>query len=328
MDLPASQDFSEEAQLLVAGLASKLSNAPPQGSTSVSTYDTAWTSMISKPISGHQQWLFPLSFSYIFQSQNADGGWGDLITGVEVDDILNSMSALLALLKHRHKNPVINGDTLPQDIDFRITDTVSWLERKLRTWDVEATDHVCFEMLVPMHLQLLREFGFEFPFPGLPFLMKLHDEKVSSFDFHKAYKAKDTFLYPLEAFIGVLDFDELKTQLKNGNFTSSPASTAAYLIHASVWDEEAENYLQAVYKNGEGNGTGGFPSAFPSEVIESSWMLSTLLEAGFTAANLGEDHTTVIGGYLEKTLTSSKGTLSGRYQMQMIQQKQSSHYPY
>ncbi|CAG8948914.1 hypothetical protein HYFRA_00002041 [Hymenoscyphus fraxineus] len=303
---PPPPALTEEAQLLVAGLASKLFNAIPHGSISVSTYDTAWTSMISKPISGNHQWLFPSSFSSILQSQNADGGWGDLITGVEVDDILNSMSALLALLKHRHQTPVVDGDTLPPDIDFRITDAVSWLERKLRTWDVESTEHVCFEMLVPMHLQLLREFGFEFQFPGFPFLMELHDEKVSNFDSHKA---KDTFLYPLEAFIGVLDFDELKMQLRNGSFMSSPASTAAYLIYASVWDEEAEEYLQTVYKNGSGNGTGEFPSAFPSELFESSWMLSTLLQSGFTTADLGGDQTTVIGEYLEKALTSSNGTV-------------------
>lgn len=53
---------------------------------------------------------------------------------------------------------------------------------------------------------------------------------------------------------------------------ASPSATAVYLIESSTWDDEAEAYLRTVFEHGAGQGDGGFPSAFPSEMFELSWV--------------------------------------------------------
>lgn len=45
---------------------------------------------------------------------------------------------------------------------------------------------------------------------------------------------------------------------------ASPSSTAAYLMHTTTWDNEAEDYQRHVISEGEGRGGGGVPSALPS----------------------------------------------------------------
>jgi hypothetical protein len=50
----------------------------------------------------------------------------------------------------------------------------------------------------------------------------------------------------------------------------SPSSTAAYLMHASVWDDEAEAYLRKVLKYSAGRGNGSVPCAWPTSVFEVS----------------------------------------------------------
>lgn len=132
------------------------------------------------------------------------------------------MSALLALLQHREAGVIVIGTRLLQDIDSQINNASSWVGKKLKRWTVDATDHVCFEMLVPLHLRLLHVFGFEFQFQGYPLLMELHAKKTAKFNTNMAYKAKGTFFHSLEAFIGVIDFDKMKAQLKNGSCMSSP----------------------------------------------------------------------------------------------------------
>lgn len=56
---------------------------------------------------------------------------------------------------------------------------------------------------------------------------------------------------------------------------ASPASTAAYLMNATPWDEEAEMYLRKAVKDGPGKGNGAVPSAFPTPIFEISWVRPT-----------------------------------------------------
>ncbi|KAM4055508.1 ent-kaur-16-ene synthase [Hirsutella rhossiliensis] len=67
---------------------------------------------------------------------------------------------------------------------------------------------------------------------------------------------------------------------------ASPSSTAAYLINASRWNEEAEAYLRHVVKAGTGHGDGGIPGTFPTTYFEYSWILATLLRSGFSKLDL------------------------------------------
>lgn len=98
---PTSEDMYLRARMPVERLANGCENFN-LGSATVSIYDTAWVSMIIRPIvSGDDeiQWLFPESFSFILDTQLPNGGWGSYLS---IDDgILNTMAAMLAILR-RH----------------------------------------------------------------------------------------------------------------------------------------------------------------------------------------------------------------------------------
>jgi hypothetical protein len=83
-----------------------------------------------------------------------------------------------------------------------------------------------------------------------------------------------TLIHTLEAFVGTLDFDQVKHhKMPNGSMLGSPSSTAAYLMNCSTWDDEAETYLRIVFEHHAYIGNrGGFPSAFPSTLFEISWV--------------------------------------------------------
>ena len=83
-----------------------------------------------------------------------------------------------------------------------------------------------------------------------------------------------TLIHTLEAFVGTLDFDKVKHhKMPNGSMLGSPSSTAAYLMNCSTWDPEAEAYLRTVFDHQSSVGNrGGFPSAFPSTLFETSWV--------------------------------------------------------
>ncbi|KAH6679215.1 hypothetical protein B0J14DRAFT_614498 [Halenospora varia] len=276
---------------------------------STSIYDTAWASMIIKNAKGKRQWLFPSSFDQILQQQKPEGGWERLHGEPEIDSILNSMSALLALLQHRKEYLKLHDAKAPKDLEARIEMASSWLEMKLNTWDIDGTDHVCFELLVPVHLKLLKEFGVTYDFPAHFRLMHLYQSKISKMDVNKMYANKGTFLHSLEAFIGLIDFDRMKDKKLNGSFMSSPASTSAYMIYATAWDRECESYLETVFVSGQGKGNGAFPSAFPSEIFELTWALSTLLESGFSRDELGESSLQTLGNSLRSKLEASGGVI-------------------
>ena len=85
------------------------------------------------------------------------------------------------------------------------------------------------------------------------------------------------------------------------------SSTAAYLMHGYPLDHEAEKYLRRAIILGQGRGSGGVPSAFPSTVFELTWTVSTLLEAGFSFEDLGSQGLTKIRRYLDIELSRGKG---------------------
>ncbi|KAM4061076.1 ent-kaur-16-ene synthase [Hirsutella rhossiliensis] len=117
--------------------------------------------------------------------------------------------------------------------------------------------------------------------------MAMNNEKMSRFKPESLYEQKpSSAIHSLEAFVGKIDFDQVSHHLWQGSMMASPSSTAAYLIHASHWDEEAEAYLRHVIKAGAGHGSGGIPGTFPITHFEYSWVLATLLRSGFSKLDL------------------------------------------
>jgi hypothetical protein len=256
--------------VLLGYLASGCSSPNGLGSMSICVYDTAWVAMISKVIDERRQWLFPLAFEYLLISQTADGGWG-CKTSDTVDVILNTMAALLALKKHQSK-PEYNG-VAESNLDDRLRRATCFLERKLDTWDIETTEHIGFEILIPAHLRLLADEGVSFTFPGLKALNRLNQQKLKNVSPEILYgNSPSTLIHSLEAFVGKIDFDKVKHRLVFGSMMASPSSTAAYLIHASQWNDEAEAYILSALEGGDRRGSGGAPNVFPITIFELTWV--------------------------------------------------------
>ena len=132
--------------------------------------------------------------------------------------------------------------------------------------------HVGFEILVPALLTMLENESIYLNFPGRKLLMELNAVKLGGINPEMLYETPTMLLHSLEAFIGTLDFDRVGHHKRFGSMMASPASTAAYLIHSSIWDEESEGYVRRVIFEGKGNGLGGVPSVFPTTIFEMTWV--------------------------------------------------------
>ncbi|RWA10591.1 hypothetical protein EKO27_g4513 [Xylaria grammica] len=282
----------QQAQSLVARLTNQCSDHNDFGSMSSSIYDTAWLAMVQKTSGNEVEWCFPECFEYIVKHQLPSGAWESYAT--PVDGVLNTAAALLALRKHLK--------TCPGNID--------WLERSIKaqealitmidSLDVETADQVGFEILIVQHIALLRDEGVFLETRNFEGLQKVRQEKLARLPPESVYNAPSTLYHSLEALIGNIDFDKLsRWREPNGSMMGSPSSTASYLIYATSWDEASETYLKNVLEHGSGRGNGSVPSAWPSSLFETSWVVATLLEAGIVIA---DDSVETIGMYLKRAL--------------------------
>ncbi|KAK2879355.1 hypothetical protein FQN49_000965 [Arthroderma sp. PD_2] len=298
-------DLSTQASKLVGRLFSGQNDQV--GFMTCAVYDTAWVSMITKGSPNGPQWLFPECFNYLLQSQSDGKGWEAAEPGI--DGILNTAAALLALVAHSKRRLQI---TTPSDdeIDRRVKSATTSLKDQLQLWDIESSDRVGFEILVPSILRLLECENLTFDFPGRPALMRLNQMKLSKLKPEYLYsKQKSTALHSLEAFVGMIDFDKVGHHKQSGAFMASPSSTAAYLMYSSSWDDEAEAYLHDVIRCGAGQGSGGVPSAFPSTYFEMTWVLTTLLENSITVSDIGEEQAKRAATFLKAAIEGHGGLL-------------------
>lgn len=265
-----SSGLADEAVLLIDQLANQNDDTYGLGTMTCAIYDTAWVAMVAKEVDGKLTWLFPESFEYLLERQNEDGSWESY--GAEVDGVMNSLAALLALKQHQ-KQPELSLTALPNDIGTRIEKAIESITGQLQAWDVESTMHVGFEYLIPALLTMLEADDIQFKFAGRDRLMAINHKKMSRFQPAMLYgQQKITALHSLEAFIGLIDFDRIQHHKTFGSMMASPSSTAAYLMSASEWDLESEAYLRHVVKFGHGKSSGGIPSAFPSNYFETTWV--------------------------------------------------------
>ena len=258
------------AKALIVKLTSGCDEYFGRGSMSSAVYDTAWVSMVSKSDGSSTDWLFPECFSHLLDQQREDGSW--ISYASQIDGVLNTAASLLALKRHA-KDLHHQRHTTLLNLDDRIQKATIALRLLLTEWDVEATVHVGFEILVPALLAYLEQEGLYFDFPGRTQLYATNAKKLAKFKPEYLYMdVKATALHSLEAFIGKLDFDRIRHHEVRGAFMASPSSTAAYLMNSSSWDDDCEAYLKNVVANGAGCATGGIPSAFPSTIFELTWV--------------------------------------------------------
>ena len=277
MAAPEKLNLIERASALTNQIAASLREEYEQGGVTPSVYDSAWVSMVEKEIDGEKKWLFPESFTYILEQQKSDGSWESYAW--EIDGILNTLAALLSLMKHKAAAQLSSDGSPLDDLESRISRAIVALQKMLQAWKVGATNHVAFEVIVPAHLELLAEHGVHLEFDGKARLMKVFQAKISRLDPEQLSGQKSsTILYSLEAFLH-LNFNGIRHHTVHGSMLASPSSTAAYLMRTSHWDEEAERYLRRAINTGSGKGDGSVPTVFPTTTFETAWV-------GFPGCNL------------------------------------------
>jgi len=206
--------------------------------------------------------VFPESFSYIYEAQASDGKWdGD---GSLIDTIVNTLACLLALKVHEASDG--------RDIASRARAAQQYLVGALRQWDVMETERVAYEMIVTSLLKQLEGYGIMFDFPHKDLLYTMYSTKLSKLDWEAIYARNSSLLHCMEAFVGTADFDRMPHLLRDGNFMATPSTTAAYLIHATKWDERAEDYLRHVIKVYAPHGRGVVPNLWPMTFFEIVWV--------------------------------------------------------
>ncbi|KAI1761980.1 Ent-kaurene synthase [Hypoxylon sp. FL1150] len=291
------QSLRDQSRSLLKRVTKQCMTGQAYGFMSSSVYDTAWLSMLHKP-GNSEKWIFPECFEFILQNQLPSGAWESYAS--ETDGILNTAAALLALKAHLRECP---GN---QDWVLRSKKAESTLRLMLDSWDVGNTDQVGFELLVIKHLSLLEDEGISFECLALDVLRDLHNSKFSKVPITHIYEEPSTLYHSLEALIDHVDFDRLKCHKEdNGSMFNSPASTAAYLMHSSAWDDKAESYLEQVVAHGTGKKDGGVPCAWPTTIFEVTWVVTTLAEIGFPMAS--EHELGTISIFLEQALASRGG---------------------
>ncbi|KAI5860764.1 Copalyl diphosphate synthase [Durotheca rogersii] len=280
------------------------------GSMSCTIYDTAWVSLVVKVVHGKKQWLFPECFHYILAAQSDDGSWKTGNTP-QIDGILNTAASLLSLLRHK-REPLQIQEVSLEDVTARISKGIASLKLQLVSWSVSATRHVGFEILVPALFKYLRQEdpSISFSFDGKEALKRLSSQKKSKISTASLYGSRmNTGIHSLEAFIGDIDFDRVSHHKVSGSMMASPSSTAAYLMNTSEWDDEAEVYIRRVIESGSGRGSGGVPSAYPSNYFEWTWILSTLLKAGFQFSDLESPQLNTVTQILRRAFDEGGGVI-------------------
>ena len=263
------------------------------GAMTCSVYDTAWVANVTKTVAGTPQYLFPSAFLFVLDAQLPDGSWNahyhpDDATQSNFtspsassnlsDSILSTMAALYTLSIHTISPQQIRPARIPApSLPIRINRAAASLESMLRMWRVDTCNAVGFEILTPALLDLLTAQGYEFDFPDRAKLLKIRAAKMHRVQPAMLYQmAPVALLHSLEAFHGwtaeELDVSNLKHHMVRGSMMASPAATASYLIKSQTWDDEAEAYLRMAIECGDGNGSGGVPSAWPSTCFEILWV--------------------------------------------------------
>ena len=187
------------------------------------------------------------------------------------------------------------------------------LGAQLAAWsDITTTNHIGVEMILPALLDYLQyeDSSLYLDFKTKDSLKRMSAAKLSRFHPEILYEQRpSSAVHSLEAFIGKIDFDKVSHHLFNGSMMASPSSTAAYLINASTWDEEAERYLRHVVNAGAGHGEGGVAGTFPIHYFEFNWIVATLLQAKF---NLSGSESTAVDGIVnivKKGFSQDRGVI-------------------
>ncbi|KAF7191955.1 Ent-kaur-16-ene synthase, partial [Pseudocercospora fuligena] len=309
---PTVDELSEMAASLLSRAAASIDPKYGFSTASCQIYDTAWVAMVTKTVEGNKNWLFPNSFHHLMSAQDMDGSWGK-DEASQAAGILDTASALLCLMMHL-REPLQIIEYSENEQRKAIEAAIESLRAQLAVWsDVAEANHIGIELIVPALLRYLKQEDPRlcFDFPCVSALEQMSSKKLENSKLEGLYGPRTTpVIYSLEALIGSIDFDRVSHQLfRNGSMWTSPASTAAYLMRASAWNDEAEAYLRHVMEHGQGHGGGAVPGTFPTHLFELNWIIATLLQAGYTLTDFTDDALDTIATSVRSAFTEGRGVI-------------------
>ena len=275
--------------------------------TLVSNYDTAWVSMVAKPINGKQRWLFPSVFQHLIDQQQNDGGWKSARS--YPDAVLDSLAALLAICRHLADPYEVN--VAVEDLRIRKSRAIYFLETEFcrinthgLTLDQESKAN--FARILP----LLQDQGVDLSLgrEGICDHLEPNLKTIRGHSYFEIGNYDNMYFPEAQAEEAVLDevIAEQASQISKSPF----AITAEHLINCSNWDENAEAYLSRLVLGESHRDGGSAPAAsFPSTASEISGIIATLRENGFTGSQLGLRSLDKASRILEDCLALDSGVM-------------------
>ena len=160
-----------------------------------------------------------------------------------LDGLLNTLASLLSLLTQSKLDPHNPMEGI--SLSWRVREAQAGLQSLLRIWDVDEAVHVGFEVLVPALLREVEHFNTYSEFSGRRRLSQLRAEQCIFRPKLVYSKRQTTLLHSLEAPVGLIEYDAVNHHCsEEARMFGSPASTVAYLLNCSGWDDRAEKYLR------------------------------------------------------------------------------------
>ncbi|KAL8962203.1 MAG: hypothetical protein Q9193_001357 [Seirophora villosa] len=262
--------MEQRAQQLCQGLADGVTESN-LCSLTTAIYDTAWLAMVSKAEGGEVHWLFPESLKFILDQQLPSGGWASYAT--KADSIMNTLAALLALVKHQ------NGDQPTESLQAAIRNVVAYLDAVLQTLDLDGNLSVGFEILVPAMLEMLEsQGGVHFTFPARGRLLEIKATKIEAFRPDLLYyNTESTLFHSLEALVGKIDFDRIRHRKQTISTLLQSGYSTAGLGHNNM--NHLASYLQKHYT--AQNDLVGFAPLIQADADDSSRVAICLSFLGY-----------------------------------------------
>ncbi|CAG8551452.1 7292_t:CDS:2 [Funneliformis mosseae] len=266
------------------------------GDISMSPYDTAWLAMVPSKTykeSGSAadfELAFPQCFTWLLEYQESSGSW----SGTGPGSIAPALSGLLALGLFHSRSGRYFEDNL-QELGFSLGQynnafqmTIDYLRVTLNDWNIDDLDMVGFELIIPYHLDALEKLepSISFDFPDKARLLEENQRKMSIIPLEAIFalaakKQPITIVHSIEAFCNTFEMSRVQNegfQAINGCYGSSPAATAAVLIHASRWDDKGYEFLKKILERRPSYSEthGCVPTLCDVGIFETAWVTHSL----------------------------------------------------
>jgi hypothetical protein len=246
-------DLKVEAKELLHGLG--------DGSGSDTAYDAAWVARLTNP--GHpEEPLFPPVYEWLLRHQHADGSWGGQIPFAH-DRVISTLAALVTLTGSSYR---------ASESELAARRAIVYLNSEQPNLSADRVETQSFRLLLPELARQARALDLRLPYAQWGPFDRMRAAEPGRVPPVAVYTGPTALTHSLEC-LG----DSLCTSLvrrcrsSGGSYGASPSATA--FVHSLLPDDETSQYLHRAVGS---NRSGGAPSVYPSEIFDTSLVLSLL----------------------------------------------------